>query len=79
MLRERGCRDCEKTTSGDCGKHGAQFYSVSYALPGTKSLPERPTTAAEWDCFHDYEKCLCIACAESYAHQQVEAARGERG
>ena len=34
-----------------------------------------PRTAAEWDCFHDYEKCLCIACADAYARQQAEGAR----
>ena len=81
MLRERGCRDCEKTTSGDCGKHGAQFYSVSYALPGTKSLPERPTTAAEWcpeiirwECgsFHSSD-CVTCKALDAYARQQVEA------
>jgi len=28
-VRMIGCRDCEAVTSGDCGKHGPMFYSMS--------------------------------------------------
>lgn len=41
-MRQLGCRDCERITSGDCGKHGPIFIPVSRSLPGSQSLPIRP-------------------------------------
>ena len=89
MLRELGCKDCEKITGGDCGRHGPRIYPVSFAQPGSQTLPvPKPnptTTAAEWA-----EKCdleehgmlvgdsrvkMCCDCADAYARQQVGAFR----
>ena len=82
MLRDSTCRNCEKITSGDCGKHGPKYYPISYAVPGTVGLPEKqvnPTTAAEWavSCYnhkHRVQHYICDGCVDAYARQQVEAA-----
>lgn len=40
-MRQQGCRQCERISSGDCGQHGPQFIPLSHAVPGTQVLPDK--------------------------------------
>lgn len=66
-VRQIGCRDCERVTSGDCGKHGPQVWPAGSAPPTVVHLDAGKDAVCQCEdddlrFTENLEQATCLAC-----------------